>query len=454
MAGTKAPAILPRSMSKLNGRVWSVIVFICILAVVVLFLGLFESPPALTEDWWLAFGTLVILSAASELLSLRITARGAETSMGFVPQLGAVLLLGPGSAGLLTAITSSAYQFVLANKPLHRASFNVGQLVLAVSSSGLVYQALGGQISLATFSASANLPAFLGAVLTYFGVNSTSVAYIISVSEGKKLSNVWRELSLLPLIFDLVMSSLAILVAAVYVAWGPVALLVGIVPIIGLRYSYGVNLELKQLNTDLLRVLINTIEAQDPYTSGHSIRVAEGALAIADALSLPGHEQRRIETAALLHDIGKIDSSFRDILKKSDELTPEDWSLIRRHPERGVELVQDIRSMDEEVLHYIRHHHERYDGTGYPDGLSGDDIPLGARIIMVSDSIDAMVTARPYRDALNLDTVRSELRRNAGDQFDARLVDTALEIRLCARLKEAAEHPEETTAMKDGSLFM
>lgn len=435
-------------MPQLESKVRSFIVFICILAVSALILGLLESPPALTENWWLAFGTLIVLSAASELLSLRITARGAETSMGFVPQLGAVLLLGPGSAGLLTAITSSAYQFALANKPVHRASFNVGQLVLAVSLSGLVYQGLGGEISLISFSATGNLPAFIGAVLTYFGVNSSAVAYIISVSEGKRLRSVWRELSLLPLMFDLVMSSLAILVAAVYVAWGPVALLVGIVPIIGLRYSYGVNLELKQLNTDLLRVLINTIEAQDPYTSGHSIRVAEGALAIADSLNLSGREQRRIETAALLHDIGKIDSSFRDILKKSEDLTPQDWRLIRRHPERGVELVRDIRSMDEEILHYIRHHHERFDGTGYPDGLSGDEIPLGARIIMVSDSIDAMVTARPYRGALDLETVRSELKKNADDQFDGRLVEIALEIDLCARLQEAAENPDETTAMK------
>lgn len=441
-------------MPDIPARIRFFIAGTCGLAGIFFLFGLYVSPPSFSEEWWLAFGTLVILSAASELLSLRITARGTETSMGFVPQLGAVLLLGPGSAGLLTAITSSIYQFVLADKPLNRAFFNVGQLILAVSLSGLVYKILGGTVSVSSFSATANLPAFIGAVLIYFGVNSSAVAYIISLSEGKRLNSVWRELSLLPLMFDLIMSSLAILVAAVYVAWGPVALLVGIVPIIGLRYSYGVNLELKQLNRDLLRVLINTIEAQDPYTSGHSIRVAEGALAIANSLNLSGREQRRIETAALLHDIGKIDSSFRDILKKSEKLTEEDWKLIRRHPDRGVELVQDIRSMDKEVLDYIRHHHERYDGTGYPDGLKGDKIPLGARIIMVSDSIDAMVTARPYRDALDLDTVRSELRKHAGEQFDAELIEIALEIDLCARLQEAASNPEATAALREGSFLL
>lgn len=438
-------------MPSLPARVRRFIFLVCVLSAASLVVGLIQSPPAPSEGWWLAFGTLLLLAFVSEALALRVTERGTETSMDFVPQLGAVLLLGAGSAGLITGISWSIYQFFLAKKPPYKAIFNVAQFVLAVCLAGLVYEALGGHVGLTEFSATANLPAFVAAVLTYFGINSSAVVYIISISEGKKLTKVWRDLSFLPLLFDLVMSSLALLVAAVYVAWGPLALLAGIVPLIGLRYSYGVNLELKQLNTDLLRVLINTIEAQDPYTSGHSIRVAEGALAIADALSLSGREQRQIETAALLHDIGKIDSSFRDILQKSDELTDEDWELIRKHPERGVELVQDIRSMDEEILQYIRHHHERYDGTGYPDELSGESIPLGARIIMVSDSIDAMVTARPYRDALDLETVRGELQKHAGTQFDARVAEVALEIGLCERLRTAAQEPEKTSPAKDES---
>lgn len=437
-----------------SSRIRRFIAVTCVLAGLSLFFGLRASPPSFTEGWWLAFGTLLLLSLVSEFLALRVTAQGSETSLDFVPQLGAVILLGPGSAGILTAISWSFYQFYLTGKPVHRAIFNVAQMILAVSVSGLVYEALGGNVSLTAFSATENLPAFVGAVLVYFGVNSTLVSYVISLSEDKDLGSVWRQMSIMPLLFDLVMSSLAIFVAAVYVAWGPIALVAGIVPIIGLRYSYGVNLELKQLNTDLLRVLINTIEAQDPYTSGHSIRVSEGALAIARSLNLPGRELRRIETAALLHDIGKIDSSFRDILQKSGKLTEEDWNLIRRHPERGVELVQDIRSMDEEILQYIRHHHERYDGTGYPDGLRGEDIPLGARIIMVSDSIDAMVTARPYRDALDLETVRNELEKHAGEQFDSRLVQVALDIDLCARLQEAASNPEATSALRDGSSLL
>lgn len=438
-------------MPDIPTRVRGFILVVCALAAAFLLAGLYLVPPALTEGWWLAFGSLTLLAFASELLALQVTVRGTLTTLDFVPQLGAVLLLGPGSAGLLTALSWSVYQFLLTDKPFHKAAFNVGQFVLAVSLAGIVYVLLGGTVSLTSFAAADNLPAFGAAALMYFGVNSSAVSYIISLSEEKQLAEVWRDLSLVPLIFDLLMSSLALLVAVVYVAWGPVALLAGLIPIIGLRYSYGVNLELKQLNTDLLRVLINTIEAQDPYTSGHSIRVAEGALAIADAMNLSGREQRRIETAALLHDIGKIDSSFRDILQKSGSLTDDEWELVRRHPERGVELIQDIRSLDEEVLQYIRHHHERYDGTGYPDELEGDEIPLGARIIMVSDSIDAMVTARPYRDALDLETVRTELRKHAGDQFDQRLAEIALEIGLCARLKSAAKDPESTSAMRTGS---
>lgn len=441
-------------MPDTNSRIRTFITVTCILAGFSLFGGIYASPPSFSEGWWLAFGTLLLLSLVSELLALRVTAQGSETSLDFVPQLGAVLLLGPGSAGLLTAISWSFYQFFLASKPARKAIFNVGQMVLVVSVAGIVYEALGGNVSLTSFSATANLPAFVAAVLVYFGINSTLVSYIISLSEDKDLASVWQQTSIVPLLFDLIMSSLALLVAGVYVAWGPIALIAGIVPIIGLRYSYGVNLELKQLNTDLLRVLINTIEAQDPYTSGHSIRVAEGALEISRALGLPGRELRNIETAALLHDIGKIDSSFRDILKKSEKLTEEDWKLIRRHPERGVELIQDIRSMDDDILRYIKHHHERYDGSGYPSGLKGEHIPLGARIIMVSDSIDAMVTARPYREPLPLETVRQELNEQAGKQFDPDLVEVALEIDLCHRLEKAANKPEAMTALKDPSSLL
>jgi HD-GYP domain-containing protein (c-di-GMP phosphodiesterase class II) len=143
-------------------------------------------------------------------------------------------------------------------------------------------------------------------------------------------------------------------------------------------------------------------------------------------MRLSPKEVRKIETAALLHDIGKIDASYREILRKDGPLSDDQWILIREHPEKGVALVKSVRSPNPDILAYIRHYYERYDGEGYPDGLSGEDIPLGARIIMVSDTIDAMITERPYRDALPPQVIRDELVEHTGAQFDPDVVEAAL----------------------------
>jgi putative nucleotidyltransferase with HDIG domain len=226
-----------------------------------------------------------------------------------------------------------------------------------------------------------------------------------------------------------------------YVQWGAVALLAAIVPIIGLRSSYGVNIELHQLSQDLLRVLIKTLEARDRYTSGHSVRVAERSKKIARMLRLGPRDVRVIETAALLHDIGKIDLAYGEILRQTGPLDPEQRQLIRAHPDKGVEIIQAVRSLDPEILRCVRHHHEWFDGSGYPAGISGEKIPLGARIIMISDSVDAMLTDRPYRAALSIEDVRQELVRNTGVQFDPAVVKAAFD----AAILEDAESQLQLT---------
>lgn len=136
-----------------------------------------------------------------------------------------------------------------------------------------------------------------------------------------------------------------------------------------------------------------------------------------------------------LLDIGKIDMAYGEILRQAGPLTPTQRELIRAHPDKGVAIVQSVRSIPKEVLHCIRHHHEWYDGSGYPTGMSGESIPLGARIIMVADSMDAMATDRSYRAALTRDTIRSELIDNQGSQFDPRVVTAALQCGILDELE-------------------
>ena len=346
--------------------------------------------------------------------------------MDFVPQLGAILLLGPAGAIAITILSWLLFQFVLLHKQSYKALFNIAQVVLAVAAASLVYIWFGGVPSLTALPFQESFPPFMIAVLAYFAINTSAVSIAVMVSEGSSFSEAWRSVSLGIIVFDIAMSPLAVLVAVLFIRWGAFALLLALIPLIGLRYSYGINIQLVHLNRDLLRLMVKTIEAQDPYTSGHSIRVAERAKRIAQALRLKGKDLRNIETAALLHDIGKIDIAYGEILRQKGPLTPEQRELIRAHPDKGVDIIKSIRSIDPDVLAAVRHHHERYDGDGYPVGMGGDDIPIGARIIMVCDTIDAMMTARPYRDALPASVVREELLRHKGTQFDPKIIDVVI----------------------------
>lgn len=380
-------------------------------------------PPIVSQEWLVAFGTLLFLGIVSALLALTISEGGSTTAMDFVPHLGAVLLLGPAGTVGMTAIQQLFTEFLVLRKPQEKALFNTAQVVLAAAAASLLFGIFGGSPALNEISFTASFPPFIIAVIAYFTVNTVSVSYAISLARERRFTEIWREAAGGIIVFDLVMSPLAYLVAYLYVQWGSIALLAAIIPIIGLRYSYGVNIELQLLNQDLLRVLVKTLEARDKYTSGHSIRVAERSRRIAMELGVKPKQIRLIETAALLHDIGKIDLAYGEILRQAGPLTPEQRELIQAHPDKGVGIISAVRALDPDVLRCVRHHHEWYDGSGYPVGLSGNSIPLGARIILVSDSIDAMLTDRPYRKALSVDEVRNELRRNAGTQFDPDLVE-------------------------------
>jgi putative nucleotidyltransferase with HDIG domain len=185
--------------------------------------------------------------------------------------------------------------------------------------------------------------------------------------------------------------------------------------------------------------MVKAIEARDPYTSGHSRRVAEYAGAIARDLQLSAREVDAVKRAALLHDVGKIYEEFAPLLRKEDKLTAEERIVMQTHVKRSAELVGVVSKLKGAVLEAIQHHHENYDGTGYPDGLSGEEIPIGARIIMIADTLDAMTTDRPYRKSLGFEQVVGELRKYSGRQFDPRIADVLIKSASVRRMIGASE---------------
>jgi putative nucleotidyltransferase with HDIG domain len=211
-----------------------------------------------------------------------------------------------------------------------------------------------------------------------------------------------------------------------WVGFGPLGLIGVVIPIVGARHVYGLYHQLQESGEELLQLMVKAIEARDPYTSGHSLRVRELSRAIAVELGLSTKEIEQVETAALLHDVGKIHEEFAPLLRKESRLTPEETVLMQTHSTKSAELVGVISRFRGFIEDCVRHHHERWDGQGYPFGLVGKHIPLGARIILISDTIDAMTTDRPYRKRLSLDIVIAELQKYRGQQFDPDIVDVAV----------------------------
>lgn len=182
--------------------------------------------------------------------------------------------------------------------------------------------------------------------------------------------------------------------------------------------------DLSDLFKSSIRALVNAVEAKDEYTRGHTERVTEYSVQLAASMELSAEEVQRIELSALLHDVGKIGIPDK-ILLKPGKLTDEEFEVVKEHPSRGVKMLQPIKQLST-VLDGIKHHHEKLDGSGYPDGLMGNGIPLVARIITIGDAFDAMTTDRPYRNALPREEAIRRLKQDSNTQFDPALVDLFL----------------------------
>ena len=194
-----------------------------------------------------------------------------------------------------------------------------------------------------------------------------------------------------------------------------------------LSESAGIAIENARLFQDLqeayvstVRLLVSRIEEKDPYTHGHTERVAGYAVGIAKELGFRAEEVQRIQFGAFLHDIGKVHTQD-NILHKPGALTDEEWRLVKAHPVRGAEMIRGVKFL-ERVTDMVRHHHERVDGRGYPDGLVGDQISVGAKIVNVADAFDAMTTDRPYRAGLTVEQAIGQMTQKAGTQFAAEIV--------------------------------
>lgn len=390
------------------------------------FVAIWIFIPAGGERVTSALVLLGALAIVAEALGFVISS-SATGSIAFIPYFAAILVV-PSWVSVAVAIgIKMAVETSKRAEPI-KAIFNIAQHTLTVGIALIAYRALGGQSmldfvdrGLAATTLETGLPAVIALTVSFL-VNTALVSGVIALSRGRSVKDVLRETHLASVGVDLLASPVVFVFAWVYSQYGPIAASILWVPILGLRQLNKVNADLDRLNRELLQLMVKSIEARDSYTSGHSRRVERFAILIARAMGLPESETRRVGQAALLHDVGKIHEKYAPILQKTERLSPSEWAIIQHHPIDGAELVATMSQL-KDLVPAIRHHHERWDGAGYPDAIAGEAIPLMSRIIALADTIDAMTSERPYRPAMTEDEVRKEIYRGRGSQFDPVIVD-------------------------------
>lgn len=372
---------------------------------------------------------LALLAVVAEWLGF-VLPRSASGSISFIPYLAAVVAVPGWPTVVAAALVRTALELAHRKAPA-KLLFNVATIALTESLAIMLFRTLGGT-SILAFSGAAltrtsiaigapALISFTAALVT----NTILVSGVVGVSTGQPMLKVWRDNTLATIGLDIAAGPLVFVFAWVYASFGPIAAASLWVPILGLRQVYKTNLDLERTNQELLQLMVKSIEARDPYTSGHSRRVQHHSIIIARAIGLNEREIERVSRAALLHDVGKIYEKYAPILRKADKLTPDEWATMQEHPIDGANLVATMSGLHD-VVPAVRHHHERWDGTGYPDGLAGEAIPLASRIITFADTIDAMTSERPYRRPLTEDEVKQEILRCRSRQFDPRIADRLL----------------------------
>lgn len=351
------------------------------------------------------------------LASVRITVSVAS-SLCFA----SAISLGP-SLGALVAGVGALTVEVVQRRPAIKLSVNVVNYVLSTFLAGWAYSSLAN-LRETPISSTTNIAATVVAAMVFNVVNSGVIAIILSQVVGTTPWRMWRS-NIRGVAFEsLTLPTLGAMVPVLY-QQNPVGVLLVVIPLLGPYLSFKRYGQIHQETRSTIELLADMLDRRDPYTAEHSKRVTEYVAMIMDELDGITFEDREVILAAApIHDIGKVGTTDL-VLSKPGKLTDEEREIIKEHAAEGAAIL-GILSMYREASLIVLHHHERWDGNGYPAGLSGVDIPIGSRVIAVADTYDAMTSDRVYRKALPHHVAINEIRRGAGTQFDPQIVDAFL----------------------------
>jgi len=395
------------------------------------------APMSFSSDW-LGLLVFVGLTIALEFAAIELYSRGTTVSVSAVIMIsGAALFGAPAVVALSLATLVPA--LVRRRAPLYRAIFNLSNYVLC---SSVVVGGLGLFNDFRSQNVVIQLPVMVVVSMLVYVANTATVSLVMGFSTGQPIRQVWTENFSWLWTYYVGFGVVAYALFYGYMHTGLLGVLVMLVPLMMLRWSQAqyisrtallvaelrktnaelvhTSAQLAELNEGLIRALSQAIDLRDPFVEGHSQQVGRYAVLISREMGLDESRVERVRRAALLHDLGKIGIPDA-ILLKSGRLSAQEYELIKRHAPLGAELIEKLQPLAE-LAPFIRHHHERFDGQGYPEGLSGERIPLEARILSLADTIEAMASDRPYRPAQPASRILAEVRAQAGLQFDPEVI--------------------------------
>jgi putative nucleotidyltransferase with HDIG domain len=409
----------------MSGLPWTARLYILLLTALAVGAILF-SIFAIGNDLTLWIVVLLIAVAIAVLDSFPIPLYGEQIEMTVSTSVKfAAVLLYPAPVLILSAFLGTVFGEVpVKHRVWFKKVFNISELTLSATAVALVYSAIH-QPQVDYFDSLQNVLALVLSGATDFAVNSVFVSLVVSLAARLPFLYVWSRNYRQVIWHDLSMVPLGAFLAVLW-RFNPMSVLLAGLPLFVVRQSYQAANNLQRQTYDALHALVRVIDERDHHTLDHSDLVSNYAHSIAETLDLPRGEIEVITPAALLHDLGKVGMPD-DILFNPKSLNPDERKTAQRHAEVGAMLLAKF-PLFERGAALVRHHHERYDGKGYPDGLKGDEIPLGARILSVADAYQAMTEERPYRHALSQNAATAELIEGSGTQFDPRVVQAFLKV--------------------------
>jgi putative nucleotidyltransferase with HDIG domain len=346
-------------------------------------------------------------------------------SVSAAPVVATAILGGPTAAAIVAAVGTLELREIRGKVPWYGSVYNHSFIVMPAVLTGITYSAVAGGLGIPAGGAvvtPGGLVAGVAAGVVYVLTSTALSSLAVALREGRTYSAVLQSDIRSVGLTMVGLTPIAWLMALAYVFIGPLVAFVFALPLYTTRAAYKAVVDIRNMFTQTVRALASAIDARDPSTRKHSDHVSGIAVEIGQAMNLSEPELEQLEWAGLLHDIGKI--GIRDaVLLKPERLTREERVLMNEHPAKGEEILRDVDQLAK-VRPLIRHHHEWYNGSGYPDRLIGEEIPLLARVLHVADAFEAMTASRPYRPVpLSSAEAFAELQRYAGIQFDPKVVE-------------------------------